>query len=64
MELRGANMKKMKLLKKVNRSLAIIFVSTFAIYWFNLDNKLLYYVVYPRLQKRYDKIDLTRDKHL
>ncbi len=57
-------MKKIAILKKMNCILAAAFAGSFAIYWFNLDNKFLYYVVYPQLQKRYDKVDLTRDKHL
>ncbi len=57
-------MKKTGILKKTRRILVAAFAGSFAIYWFNLDNKFLYYVVYPTLQKRYDKVDLTREKHL
>lgn len=38
-----------------------LFVVTFAIYWFNLDMKLIR-VVYDFLQKHYDK--MKRDKKL
>lgn len=38
-----------------------LFVITFAIYWFNLDMKLIR-VVYDLLQKHYDK--MKRDKKL
>ena len=38
-----------------------LFVITFAIYWFNLDMKLIR-VVYDWLQKHYDK--MKRDKKL
>ena len=38
-----------------------LFVITFAIYWFNLDMKLIR-VVYDALQKHYDK--MKRDKKL
>ena len=32
----------------------IFFFVTFAVYMFNLENKLIYNVVYPFLQKHYD----------
>jgi len=54
----------MGIIKKINCILVAAFAGSFTIYWFNLDNKFLYYVVYPMLQKRYDKVDLTRDKRL
>ena len=38
-----------------------LFLITFAIYWFNLDMKLIR-VVYDALQKHYDK--MKRDKKL
>ena len=31
------------------------FVATFTIYMFNLENKLIYYVIRPFLNKHYDK---------
>lgn len=42
--------------------LAALFFLTVVIYWFNLDNKLLYYVVRPFLNKHYDTI--KRDKRI
>lgn len=41
--------------------IAVLFILTFAIYWFNLDMKLIR-VVYDWLQKHYDK--MKRDKKL
>lgn len=34
--------------------LAALIAASMAIYWFNLDNKLIYYVVRPMLNKLYD----------
>lgn len=42
--------------------LAALWALTMLIYWFNLDNKLIYYVVRPLLNKGYDK--QQRDKRL
>ena len=42
--------------------LAGLFFLTVVIYWFNLDNKLLYYVVRPLLNKHYD--NLKRDRRI
>lgn len=54
-------MKKQKkgcLLWRVLRTLLIVaaalFAGTFTIYYFNLENKLIYRVIYPFLQKHYD----------
>ena len=44
----------MKLLLKLLLVLLIAFVATFTIYIFNLENKLIYYVVRPFLNKHYD----------
>jgi uncharacterized membrane protein affecting hemolysin expression len=41
--------------------IAVLFILTFTIYWFNLDMKLIR-VVYDWLQKHYDK--MKRDKKL
>lgn len=35
--------------------LAALWVLTMLIYWFNLDNKLIYNVVRPMLEKNYNK---------
>ena len=41
-----------KLLKKL--LLAALFAGTFAVYMLNLENKLIYNVVYPFLQNHYN----------
>lgn len=38
----------------------LTFVVTFCIYMFNLENKLLYYVVYPFLHRHYDSQNRDR----
>lgn len=35
--------------------LAALWLLTMLIYWFNLDNKLIYKLVLPMMQKGYDK---------
>lgn len=40
----------------------VAFASTFTIYMFNLENKLIYYVVRPFLNKHYD--NQKRDKRI
>lgn len=42
--------------------LVALWLLTMLIYWFNLDNKLIYYVVRPLLNKNYD--GQKRDKRL
>lgn len=51
-----------KLLKTVVLTALALFVSTFIIYMFNLENKLIYYVVRPLLNKHYDS--QVRDKRI
>ena len=53
--------KKCKALSLILRILAklllvglIVFVSTFALYMFNGENKIIYYVIRPLLNKHYD----------
>ncbi len=43
-----------KLLKKLLIGGLLLFVGTFVIYMFNLENKLIYKVIYPFLQKHYN----------
>lgn len=43
-----------KLLKTVVLTALALFASTFIIYMFNLENKLIYKVIYPFLQKHYN----------
>ncbi len=35
--------------------LGSIWALTILVYWFNLDNKAIYYIVRPMLNKNYDK---------
>ena len=51
-----------KILGKVGLYGFIAFVATFSLYMFNGENKLIYYVVRPLLNKNYDK--QVRDKRL
>ena len=51
-----------KLLKTVVLTVLALFVSTFIIYMFNLENKLIYYVLRPFLNKHYDS--QVRDKRI
>lgn len=44
----------LKLLGKALLIAFITFVATFALYMFNGENKLIYYVVRPLLNKHYD----------
>ena len=43
-----------KLLGKLIVFALIFFVATFALYMFNGENKLIYYVIRPLLNKHYD----------
>ena len=49
----------MKLAAKIMGKVGLVgfigFVATFTIYMFNLENKLIYYVLRPFLNKHYDK---------
>lgn len=51
-----------KILSKVGLVGFIGFVATFTIYMFNLENKLIYYVLRPFLNKHYDS--QVRDKRI
>ena len=44
-----------KIIKNTLIGGAVFFVSTFTIYMTNAENKLIYYVVRPLLNKHYDK---------
>ena len=56
----------MKLAAKIMGKVGLVgfigFVATFTIYFFNLENKLIYYVVRPFLNKHYDF--QVRDKRI
>ncbi len=43
-----------KLLKNLLIGALLLFAGTFTIYYFNLENKLIYKVIYPFLQKHYN----------
>ena len=51
-----------KLIKKLVVIGFVGFVVTFALYMFNLENKLIYYVVRPLLNKHYDS--QVRDRRI
>lgn len=51
-----------KLLGKVSLVGFVGFVATFTLYMFNLENKLIYYVIRPLLNKHYDS--QVRDKRI
>lgn len=51
-----------KIMGKVGLLGFIGFVATFSIYMFNLENKLIYYVLRPLLNKHYDS--QVRDKRI
>ena len=51
-----------KLIKKLVVIGFVGFVATFALYMFNGENKLIYYVVRPLLNKHYDA--QVRDKRI
>lgn len=51
-----------KLIKKLVVIGFVGFVATFALYMFNAENKLIYYVVRPLLNKHYDS--QVRDRRI
>ena len=51
-----------KILGKVGLFGFIFFVGTFSLYMFNGENKLIYYVIRPLLNKHYDS--QVRDKRI
>ena len=51
-----------KILGKVSLFGFIGFAATFTLYMFNLENKLIYYVIRPLLNKHYDA--KVRDKRI
>ncbi len=48
--------------KKLLVGLLITWIATVVIYWFNLENKLLYYVARPLLNRHYDT--MPRDRRI
>lgn len=49
-----------KLLKSLLIGALLLFAGTFVIYMFNLENKLIYHVIYPFLQKHYNSQQRNR----
>ena len=49
-------MKACKVLKKTVGALAAAYAGLFLVYYFDLDGKLLYYVVEPFMVKRFDNM--------
>lgn len=47
---------------KVSMFALLAFVGTFGMYMFNLENKLIYYVIRPLLNKHYDS--QVRDRRI
>ena len=47
----------LKVIGKLAAILAPLYAALFAVFYFDLDGKLLYYVVEPFLCKHYDKIE-------
>ena len=47
----------LRLLGKAFAILAAVYALLFAVFYFDLDGKLLYYVVEPLLVKHYDKME-------
>ena len=55
--------KALKIIKRIVLLLAGLYAVLFAVFYFDLDGKLLYHVVEPLLAKHYDKMprkDATR----
>jgi len=50
-------MKVCKVLKKTVGALAAVYAGLFAVFYFDLDGKLLYYVVEPFMIKRFDNME-------
>ena len=49
--------KLLKVFGKIFAVLAAIYAALFAVFYFDLDGKLMYYVVEPFLVKHYDKME-------
>lgn len=49
--------KALNILGKIFAVLAAAYAILFAVFWFDLDGKLLYYVVEPLLVRHYDKME-------
>lgn len=54
--------KKGKFIKKTAGLLGLLYAGLFAVFYFDLDGKLLYYVVEPFMKNHYDNME-RRDPH-
>ncbi len=55
-----------KIFFKIIGILAAVYAALFAVFYFDLDGKLLFYVVEPFLKNHYDKMprrDVTKDEY-
>ncbi len=55
-------MKVKKFIKRTVGTLAAVYAGLFCVFYFDLDGKLIYYVIDPFLQKHYDNME-RRDPH-
>lgn len=46
-----------KVIRKIVGALAAVYAALFAVFYFDLDGKLLYYIVEPFMQKRFDNME-------
>ena len=51
----------MKLIFKILKIFCTVYAALFAVYYFDLDGKLLYYVYEPLMCKHYDNIEGRRN---
>ena len=51
----------MKLIFKIVRVFVIVYAALFAVFYFDLDGKLLYYVYEPLMCRHYDNIENRRN---
>lgn len=51
-----------KIVKRTVGALGAVYAGLFCVFYFDLDGKLLYYVVEPFLKKHYDNME-RRDPH-
>ena len=51
-----------RLIKRIFGILALVYAGLFAVFYFDLDGKLLYYVVEPFMKNHFDNME-RRDPH-
>lgn len=47
----------MKIIGKILKIFVIVYAALFAVFYFDLDGKFLYYIFEPMMVKRFDKMD-------